>query len=345
MDMADHGLHKIPTQKSSGRAFATWLQPLIQNLIQNLVWAHAADSGVFWWIKFIWGDALLIVTTGCWDFQSLSSFSGQNQCCVSTRLREVETPGPILVKSGVDSADVCLPGPRVHHHLRDSSARTQSPWPPESFLWPSPPGVKPISGKKILPGPAQGAIFNTDFLSETFATLFRVVQARLIPSVPPLSSDHLPCTMTDVLRLDGNRTGREHLLPTGQGPLSQVFCVFPTATKTRKLLLWKINFFFAKWVHRRAALCIELPLQLPTHLRRVLCFTQKQWGHGGLGVLVQPSRCLLSTPPQLLSASSDFVPVDIRRLCPHSAVNCSCWLEMEAWTFTGIWAGREMRQS
>lgn len=122
MDMADHGLHKIPTQKSSGRVFSTWLQPLIQNLIQNLVWAHAADSGVFWWIKFIWGDALLIITTGCWDFQSLSSFSGQNQCCVSTRLREVETPGPILAKSGGDSADVCLPGPRVHHHLRASSS-------------------------------------------------------------------------------------------------------------------------------------------------------------------------------------------------------------------------------
>lgn len=302
MDMADHGLHKIPTQKSSGRAFATWLQPLIQNLLQNLVWAHAADSGVFWWIKFIWGDDLLIVTTGCWDFQSLPSFSGQNQCCVSTRLREVETPGPILVKSGVDSADVCLPGPRVHHYLRDSSARTQSPWPPESFLWPSPPGVKPISGKKILPGPAQGAIFNIDFLSETFATLFHVVQARLIPSVPPLSSDHLPCTMTDVLRLwMATGLGGNTCFPQARAHSHKYFVSSPQPQKPESYSYEKLTFFCQVSPSKSCSLH-RAPIAAPNTLKKSTLFYPKTvgtWWFGSAGAAKQVSA--VHTTPAFIS--------------------------------------------
>lgn len=125
------------------------------------------------------------------------------------------------------------------------------------------------------------------------------------------------------------RTGREHLLPTGQAPLLKSYRVFHIVTKKilKKVKLVK-NKLFAKWAHWRAVLCRELTLQLPTHLWSALPFTEKlvwTWWIWECWCSQAGSFCpFQSSFNQCYSRFCASGSEDMR--CSHCAVKyCSCW--------------------
>lgn len=94
-----------------------------------------------------------------------------------------------------------------------------------------------ILGYEILLGTAQAAVFHIHFFSETFATLFHSIQTYLV-TYAVLLQLRLPfCAQWHMSweRWWQRRTGREHLLPTGQAPLLQAYRVFHTLKKKTHL--------------------------------------------------------------------------------------------------------------
>ena len=145
---------------------ATWYKALA---CSEPTWLIQMCSGIFWWVNFVWGDAVLIIIIGCWDFQHFflqcHNTDTKSMLWALVTLREMETPGQIWSKDLVLIVMV--------YAWQDPESIT---WGMYLFLATQCWTFGTILGYEVLLDAPQAAVFNIHFFSETFATLFHSIK-------------------------------------------------------------------------------------------------------------------------------------------------------------------------
>lgn len=227
--------------------------------------------------------------------------------------------------------------------------RTQSPSPLEGLIWPSPPNTKTlgtISGKKILAGPAQKSETLISFLKhlQLFCMWHKLGSFRLRLR---WAQTTFPCTMTDVLRPSmATGLGGNTCFPQARAHSYRHFVPSPQPQKPESYFYEKLTFFICRVSLSKSSSLHRAHVAAPSSLLKSTVFYPKivgTWWFGSAGAARQVSAvhttaAFISSPWVCGSGYEDM-------RCPHCAVKYCCLLELEICTFTGIWAGREVRQS